>query len=718
MNAAGSRSTMSRRAFIGSAGLTVAFTIVPRGARGAAAAATFAPNAFVRITPDNVVTVVSKHLEMGSGAYTGLATILAEELDADWKQVRVESAPLNKALYANLHYNMQVSGGSSAIANSYDQLRRAGASARAMLVGAAAIEWKAPASEITVSRGVLAHPASGRSATFGQMAEHAARVAPPAEVVLKDPKTFRLIGADVPRVDTASKCDGTALYTLDVKLPGMLTAVVAHPPRFGAVVKSVDDTAARKVPGVKFVVPFDVGVGVVADNYRSALKGRDALVVAWDESKAEMRSDAEIMASYRSRAGKPGFVVRNEGDVAAAEKRAAQVLTAEFEFPYLAHATMEPMNCVIRRSEAGAELWYACQSQFADGPAVARVLGIPEDQVKINTLMAGGSFGRRGDTQSGYVIEATQIAKRLPVGTPLKMIWTREDDMRAGCYRPLFFHKLAASLDREGNLVGWRHRLVGQSLLKGTTVEHMMRNGFDGFSVEGGANLPYATPNIMVDLHTPEDVGVRVMFWRSVGHSHNAFATEVFMDRVAKAANQDPVAFRRRLLAHKPRHLAVLNLAAEKAGWGTPLPKNRARGVAVLESYHSFVAQVVEITRDVEGRISVDRVVCAVDCGVPINPSVIQAQMDGGILFGLDAILNGAITLKEGVVEQGNFDTYKVLHMAEAPAVEVHVVPSTAEPTGVGETSVSVVGPALANAVFALTGKTVSRLPMGDLLKA
>ena len=703
----------SRRTLLNGAGLIVAFTFAPT-ARLYAAAAAAKPateaDAFVRIAPDNTVTVIIKHLEMGQGVTTGLPTIVAEELDADWSQMRFDFAPADAERYKNLAFGMQGTGGSTAINNSYDQLRKAGATARAMLVQAAAQAWKVPAGEITVSKGVVSHAGSKHSATFGELAERAAKVTPPADIKLKDPKDFTLIGTVLPRLDNQGKTTGQAIYALDIVRPGMVYAAIAHPPRFGSTMKSVDDKAAKGVKGVIAIVPISSGVAVVADSFWTAKQARDALQITWDESKAEKRGTAALFAEYKELAKKPGQSARKDGDAAAAMAKATKTVSTEFEFPFLAHAPMEPLDAVVEIKDGACEVWAGCQFQTVDQGNIARVLGFKPEQVTIHTLLAGGSFGRRANFASDFVVETAEVAKALPPGTPVKLIWTREEDIKGGKYRPMYFHSMKAGLDDKGNVTAWTHRIVGQSIMKGTIFDGKP-GSIDATSVEGASNLPYTVPNIDVELHTT-DVGVPILWWRSVGSTHNAYATEVFTDMVAKAAGKDPLAFRQALLGKNPRHKAVLDLVAERAGWGTPLGPNKARGIAVAESFSTIVAEVAEVSRDAKGVIKVDRVVCAVDCGVAVNPDVIRAQMEGGIGYGLGAIMKGAITLKDGIVEQSNFDGYDVLRMDEMPKVEVHIVPSTAAPTGVGEPGVPPVGPAVANAIFALTGKPVTVLPM------
>ena len=639
--------------------------------------AAFEPNAFVWVGSDNRVIVISKHLEMGQGTYTGLATLVAEELDADWSQVSVQGAPADAGRYNNLFWGpMQGTGGSTAIANSFEQMRKAGAAARQMLVAAAAKEWDVAADEITVSKGVIQHQASGKRANFGDMAELAAKQPVPQDVFLKEPSEFTLIGKRLRRKDGLPKVNGTAIYTQDIKLPGMLTALVAHAPRFGATVKSFNADAAKKISGVSDIVQIPTGVAVLAKDFWSAKKGRDALTVEWDETKAIKLGSDEIMASYKKLANLPGAVARNDGDSEKAMGGAAQTIEATFEFPYLAHAAMEPMNCVVNISDQGCEIWNGEQLHTGDQMAVAKTLGLKPEQVKINMLFAGGSFGRRGNPLSDYVLEATTIAKAINGKAPVKMVWTREDDTRGGYYRPMFFHQIKAGLDAKGNPIAWQQRIVGQSIVSGTAFEGMIKDGVDPTSVEGAANMPYTIPNIMIDLHSPK-MQVPVQWWRSVGSTHTAFACETLIDELASKAKQDPVAFRRTLLKGHPRHLGVMELAAEKAGWGKALPAGKGRGIAVHESFNTFVAQVAEVTVHPDKTFSVDRVVVAVDCGIAVNPDVIRAQMEGGLGFGLAAALNSKITLKDGRVEQSNFHDYTVLRINQMPEVEVHIVPSS-----------------------------------------
>ena len=710
---------LSRRRFLqSSAGLTLGFCLpgvaIADGPNGAPKP--FAPNAFLRIDPDDTVTVIAKHLEMGQGSHTGLATILADELDADWSRVRVEGAPADATRYNNLLWGpMQGTGGSSAIANSWEQLRKAGATGRAMLVSAAARQWQVAEDDIRVQAGVVSHPASGRHFRFGDLATAASKETVPEDVLLKDPSEFRLIGRQAGRRDCREKTDGSALFTQDVFLPDMLVAMVAHPPRFGGRVKSFDASRTKRVDGVADVVAIPEGVAVLARDTWSAKKGRDALSVVWDEDDAFKLGTEDILIRYRELANTPGTIASQRGAADQALEGAARVLTASYDFPYLAHAAMEPMNCIIRLGDNECEVWNGEQMQTVDQRALAGLFNLKPEQVKIHMLYAGGSFGRRANKHSDYLLETAHIVKAIGGRAPVKLIWFREDDMRAGYYRPLFHHRLEAAIDAEGRLSGWRHRLVGQSIVADSPLAGMIQNGIDPVSVEGAANLPYANSNLQVELHTPTDIPVPVLWWRSVGSTHTAFSTETFLDEVAEAIGKDPVSWRLELLAEHPRHAAVLKLAVEKAGWNRPLEPSagvrRGRGVAVHESFNTRVAQVAEVSVRPEGSIRVDRVVCAVDCGIAVNPDNIRSQIEGSVGFALSAALYQEITLQEGVVAEENFDAFPLLRIGEMPQVEVHIVASSEAPTGIGEPGVPPLAPAVANAIAAATGKRLRRMP-------
>src|SRR5882757_6338128 len=684
---------------------------------------------FVRIDADNTVTVICKHVEAGQGVWTGLPAVVAEELDASWDQMRAESSPAKVPTYGNFAFgpkgNVQGTGGSTSMANSWDQLRHAGAYARAMLVQAAANRWKVPASEITVSDGVVSH-GSGKHATFGELASAAGKLPLPKEVKLKDPSQFKLIGSEkkLPRLDSHSKSNGTQTFAIDVMLPDMMTAVVLRPPRFGAKVLAIDSTAAKAVPGVVDVVQIPRGVAVVARDTWAAKKGREALKVSWDESGAEKRGTDAIFKEYRQISGGAEAVkVESRGDADAALKTAAKVIDVEFEFPYLAHAPMEPLTAVARLGADKCEVWAGCQFHTIDQANAAQAAGLKPEQVIINTLAAGGTFGRRANAESDYIVEAVSIAKATGGKYPVKVIWTREDDITGGRYRPATYHHVTAGLSQDGKLIAVKQDVVNQSIMAGTPFAAMMKDGVDPTSVEGGTTEQYEVENAHVTW-TQAKVGVPILWWRSVGHTHTAFVKEVVADELAAAAGKDPVAYRLSLMEKNPRSAAVLKLAAEKAGWDQPFPTGktangsfRGRGIAVHESFGSVVAHVAEVTVT-DGTVKVDRVVTAVDCGIAVTPDIVRAQMQSGIGYGLSAALYGKISLTDGRVDQTNFHQYRVLRINEMPrSIEIHIVPSTNPPTGVGEPGTPPIGPAVANAVRAATGIKLRKLPF-DLAAA
>ena len=712
---------LNRRAFLqaGAAvwgGLLIG-CYVPGAPRLAGAATTrkvFAPNAFVRIGSDGAATIIVGKSEMGQGVYTSLPMLVAEELEADWRRIRVESAPVDPA-YNHPLVGMQFTGGSQSVRSSWEQLRKAGAAARVLLIAAAAKTWQVDPGDLRAVNGTVVHGQSGRRLGYGALAEAAARLAPPKDVRLKDPKEFQVIGKPTRRLDAPEKVNGKGQFGLDVTLPGMLTAVVARPPVFGGKALNVRDSKARAIPGVKAVVQIPSGVAVVATGFWPARQGRDALEIQWDDGPNAALSTTGLREQYAGLARTPGTVARKDGDATATLSQAARQVSAEYEVPYLAHATMEPLNCVVNLKPGGCEIWTGTQFQTVDRAAAAAAAGLKPEQVKLHTMLLGGGFGRRANPASDFVVEGVHVAKA--VRAPVKVVWTREDDLRGGYYRPMWHDRIAAGLDGAGNPIAWTHTIVGQSILAGTPFERaMVKDGIDGSSVEGASDLPYAIPNVLVDLHTPR-IGVPVLWWRSVGHSHTAFVVESFLDEVAHAAGKDPLELRRALLGRHPRHRGVLELAAARAGWGAPLPAGRGRGIAVHESFGSVVAQVAEVSVQ-EGRLRVHRVVCAIDCGMVVNPETIEAQMESGIAFGLSAALYGAITLKDGRIEQSNFHDYPVLRMNEMPVIEVHVAPSTEALGGVGEPGVPPIAPAVANALFAASGRRVRRLPIGpDELK-
>jgi len=715
----------SRRSILkAAAGLTIAFYLPPLAKAQTAAPASagpFAPNAFVRIAADNTVTVLSKHIEMGQGPYTGLTTLVAEELDADWSQMRVEGAPADNKLYNNLAFGpIQGTGGSSAIANSFDQLRRAGATARAMLVQAAADQWKVAPSSITVSKGVVRHAASNRQASFGELAQAAAKLPVPANVALKKPEEFTLIGKEgaAPRLDIPDKVNGKAHFTIDINEPGMLTVLVAHPPRFGGKVARVDDAEARKIPGVVDVKTLPSGVAVYANGTWPAMKAREALRITWDESAAERRGTPELLAAYRGATQKTGIVAGKEGDAPGALAKAAgntsaKVIEAEYVFPYLAHAPMEPLNGYIAWDGQRAAARYGCQFQTIDQGSIANVLGLKPEQVTIEMLLAGGSFGRRAQADGELANELAEAAKAIGPNKPIKLVRTRDDDMKGGYYRPMFLHRMKGAVEN-GKIVAWSDTVVGQSFMAGSPFAGMIKDGVDPTQVEGSNDLPYVVENFQCDLHTME-VGVPTLWWRSVGHTHTAYAVEAFVDELLQAASKDPVAGRLELMTKdKSKRLAgALKAVAELAKWNGPQVGNgRARGVAAVESFNTFVAQIAEVSIGKNGEPRVHKVWCAVDCGVAVNPDIIRAQMEGGIGFGLGHALYADLPLDGGRVVPKNFDSYRSLRINEMPEIEVVIVKSNEKPTGVGEPGVPPIGPAVANAIGHLGMQRPRSLPM------
>jgi isoquinoline 1-oxidoreductase beta subunit len=682
---------------------------VPAARAADSAAKPVALNAFVRIGTDESVTVISNHSEMGQGIYTSLPMLLNEELEADWARVRVESSPVD-AVYNHTVFGLMMTGGSTTTNSEYDRFRKMGAMARIMLIAAAAQSWNVDSQTCRAEKGFVIHTATGRRASYGSLADAASRIAPPKDIPLKDPKDFTLVGKPVHRLDTPSKTNGTARFGLDVYIPGMLTAVVARAPVFGGKVVSFNADQAKAIPGVVNVVQVPSGVAVIAKGFWPAKLGREKLEITWDDGPGAALSTVEMRANFSTLSKTPGLVARKVGDPAAALAGAAKTITAEYEVPYLAHCMMEPLNTVVDLHEDRCEIWTGTQFQTGDRAAAAKVAGLKPEQVTLHTTLLGGGFGRRANPSCDFVTEATEVAKAAKV--PVKVVWTREDDIRGGWYRPMWYDHFAAGLDASGNPVAWTHTIVGQSIMAGTMFEsYGIKNGIDSASVEGAADILYGIPNLQVDLHTPKNE-VPVQWWRSVGHSHTGFSVEAFLDEVAHAGGKDPYELRRTLLAGQPRMLAVLDLAAQKANWGSALPAGRARGIATHFSFDSYVAQVAEISVEKDGTVRVHRVVAAVDCGRTVNPDTVKAQLEGGIIFGLTAALKTEITLDKGRVQQRNFNDYPMVRMFESPTIEVFIVPSTEHPTGVGEPGVPPVAPAVANAIFAATGKRVRRLPI------
>ncbi|MBF5039821.1 xanthine dehydrogenase family protein molybdopterin-binding subunit [Methylophilus sp. 13] len=713
---------LSRRSFIKSTalvagGLVVAFSI-PQAKRfmGVANAAEAlplpAPNAFLRIGADDSITVMLAHSEMGQGVWTTLPMLIADELDADWSKIKVEHAPAAPA-YVHTAYGIQITGGSSTTWSEFDRYRQAGALTRVLLLEAAAKQWKVPVAGLRTENGFVIN--GTQKLSYGKLVETASQLPTPTSVTLKKPEQWKLIGKATKRLDSAEKINGTAKFGQDVQFEGLKVAMVARAPVFGTTLKSLDDAAARKVPGVIKVVKVPTGVAVIAEHYWAAKQGREALKLEWALAGHDKPDTPALLKQYQALAQKPGLQAAKAGDVATASKQAKQTIHAEYVLPYLAHAPMEPLNCAVKISDQGCEIWTGTQMQTTDQASAAKILGLKPEQVKIHTLFLGGGFGRRANPRADFVSEAVEVAKAA--GMPVKTVWSREDDIKGGFYRPMFVHKASIALDKQGKPLVWQQTLVGQSIIKGTPFEGVMiKDGIDATSVEGVADSPYVkgTPHHEVQLHSVQSE-VPVLWWRSVGHSHSAFVMESLIDELAHASKQDPLAYRRQLLKDHPRHLAALNLAADKAGWGKPLPTGVFRGIAVHESFGSYVAQVAEVSVK-DGEAKVHRVVMAIDCGLAVNPDGVKAQMESCVAFALGAALSSEVSFKDGQVEQSNFHNYQVLRMKDMPKVDVHIVPSTEKMGGVGEPGVPPLAPAVTNAIFAATGKRIRRLPIGDQL--
>lgn len=670
------------------------------------------PNAFLRIGTDNTITVMLAHSEMGQSIWTTLPMLIADELDADWSSIKVEHAPAAPA-YVHTAYGIQITGGSSTTWSEFHRYRQVGALTRALLVAAAAQELGVPAESLVTENGFVI--SGDKKISYGDLAEAAAKLETPKTVTLKDPKDWKIIGKPTKRLDGPEKINGTAVFGQDIHFEGLKTAMVARSPVFGGKVKSFDANAAKQVKGVLAVVQVPTGVAVIAEHYWAAKQGRDALKVEWDLGAGAQLDTQAMLAEYRQLAANPGATAAKAGDSAAAIAKAAKVVEAEYVLPFLAHSPMEPLNCAVKISDKGCEIWTGTQMQTTDQQAAAKILGLKPEQVKIHTVFLGGGFGRRANPAADFVSEAVHVAKAA--GMPVKTVWSREDDVKGGYYRPMFLHKAKIGLAEDGSPNSWQHVEVGQSIMVGTPFEaFMIKDGVDATSVEGVADSPYLkqVPNHHVSLHTPK-TPIPVLWWRSVGHSHSAFVMESLMDELAYSAGKDPLEYRRSLLKDHPRHLAALNLAAEKASWGQPLPKGVFRGIAVHESFGSYVAQVAEISVN-KGVVKVHRVVCAIDCGLAVNPESLAAQMESSIAFALGATLHSEISFKDGMVQQSNFHDYQVLRMSEMPKVEVHIVSSTEKMGGVGEPAVPPLAPAVCNAVFAATGKRIRSLPIGSQL--
>ena len=680
-------------------------TALGRSAGRLEAAGSFEPNIWLKVNSDDTVRIMLTQLEMGQGVMTSMPMLVAEELDMDWAKIKTEWTPAD-AKYGNPNFGgQQLTAGSNSVRGLWKILRSAGAAARLMLVTAAAQTWSVPESSLTTEKGEVVHKASGRRLKYGALVDKAAALPVPKEVTLKEPKNFTLMGKSVPRLDIPEKVNGSAVFGMDVKLPGLLTARVVRCPVFGGKVASFNADKAKAVPGVKHVVQISSGVAVVADNYWTANKGAQALEIVWDEGKLATLNSADIMRKYADLAKQPGKVARNQGNADTALASSPKKFERVFEAPFLAHATMEPMNCTADVKAGSCDVYVPTQGQTASHNEAIAASGLAADKVKIHTTYLGGGFGRRGEAD--FVTEAVETSKA--VGAPVKVVWSREDDMQHDFYRPISYARMQGAVDAAGNATVFTQHLVQQSLMK--RLGSLPPPGVDFISLEGAANLPYDLPNIKVE-YTEQDPGIPFGFWRSVGASFQGFAVEAFIDELATTAGKDPYQFRHDLLGKAPRHRAALDLAAEKAGWGKPLPQGRARGIAVMECFGSILAQVTEVSVDAKGAVKVHRVVCSVDTGWVINPDTIKQQMEGGIIYGLTAALKGEITIQNGRVTQRHFNDYQMIRHPEMPLIEVFIVPSTAEPGGIGEPSTALAAGSLVNAIYAATGKRVYKLPI------
>jgi CO/xanthine dehydrogenase Mo-binding subunit len=712
--------TVSRREFVtilaAGGGLLLGYRAEGQGAGSTATTAStpgaiapgFAPNAFIRIASDGSITLITPQAEMGQGTHTSMPMLLAEELEVALDQVRVEHAPPDDRLYGNPFFAIQMTGASSSVRAFYDPLRHAGATARTMFVAAAAASWNVDPTPCRAQKGVVTHMPTGRILTYGALAVQAAALPVPDQVALKDPKDFTLIGTPAKRLDTPSKVNGTAQYGIDVRLPGMLIATVAASPIRGGRVAGLDEAKATSVPGVRQIVRLDDVVAVVADHMWAAKQGLAALALRWDDGPNAKLGTADIVQGLAKASQTAGVTARKDGDPASALAGATKKVEAVYESPFLAHVTMEPINCTVHVRKDGCEVWTGSQVLSRAQATAAEVTGFPLEQIVVHNHLLGGGFGRRLEVD--YVTQAVRIAKQ--VEAPVKVVWTREEDVQHDVYRPYYYDRIAAGLDSRGRPVAWTHRMVGPAIIA-RYLPPAFKGGIDPDAVDGAVQLLYEIPAIQVEHVRHEEPVLNTGFWRGVGVTHNTFVIESFIDELAAASKQDPVAFRRTLLGKSPRAMAVLDLAAQEAGWGKPLPRGNGRGMALLYSWWgTYLAQVAEVEVTDSGEVRVHRIVCAVDCGRIVNPEIVRAQIESGVVYGISAALWGEVTLKNGRVEQSNFHNYRVLRMNEAPPIEVHLVGNEEAPGGIGEPGTAVTAPALSNAIYAATGKRLRKLPL------
>jgi len=714
--------TVSRRDFVvmlsaTGGGLMLGWRVGDRSravATAAAAPSGFAPNAFIRIGRDGRVTMIIAQVEMGQGMYTAMPMLLAEELEVGLDQVQLDHAPPDDKLYANPLVGFQMTGASTSVKELYVPMRQAGAAARSMLVAAAAQIWNVDASSCGAHRGVVTHTPTGRTLAYGALVDRAATLPVPTQVTLKDAKDFTLIGTPAKRLDTPAKVNGTAQFSIDVRLPGMKIATVAASPVLGGKLADLDDSKATAIAGVRQIVRLDEVVAVVADHMWAAKQGLAALVIRWDDGPNATVSTADVVRELEVASQQPGVVARKSGDAPAAVVGAATRIDAVYQVPFLAHTTLEPPNCTVHVRPDGCEVWTGSQVLSRAQATAAQVTGLPLEKVVVHNHLLGGGFGRR--LEHDYVTQAVRIAKQ--VDGPVKVVWTREEDVRHDVYRPYYYDRLAAGLDARGQPIAWTHRLVGPSILA-RWAPPAFQNGLDGDALDGAVHLVYDIPAIQVEYVRHEEAVLNTGFWRGVGVTHNTFVIESFIDELAAATQQDPFEYRRALLAKSPRARAVLELAAEKAGWGAKLPAGRGRGIALMYSgWDTYLAEVADVEVSPSGEVRVRRIVCAVDCGTIVNPDIVKAQIEGGVMFGIGGALWGEITIKNGRVEQSNFHNVRVLRINETPAMEVHLVRNSEAPGGIGEPGTAVTAPALANAVFAATGKRIRTLPLERQLRS
>jgi isoquinoline 1-oxidoreductase beta subunit len=671
----------------------------------------FEPDAFVQIDSTGKVTLIIPKVEMGQGVYTSIPMLIAEELEVPLDTVVIAHAPPNEKLFSDPLLGGQLTGGSTSIRYAWEPMRRAGATARVLLISAAAQQWQVDPSTCHAERGEVVHAASSRRIGYGQLADAAAKLPAPQNVTLKDPKDFKLIGTTVKRLDSPEKIDGTAMFGLDVRLPDMVYAAIVNSPVFGGTLVRVDDTNAKKIPGVRQVIKLDNGVAVIGDHTWAAKRGAAALDITWNEGRSASYSTAKVVQELANASKQNGAVARKDGDVTKGFADAKTRVDAVYQQPFLAHATMEPVNCTVSVRADGCDIWVGTQVPTRAVDAGVRITGLPADKITVHNHLLGGGFGRRLETD--FIAQALKVGKQL--NTPVKVVWTREEDVQHDMYRPYYYDTISAGLDANGKPIAWQHRIVGSSILA-RFAPPAFKNGLDPDAVEVASDLPYDLPNQLIDYVRQEPMDIPTAFWRGVGPTRSTFVVESFIDELAAQAKIDPVKYRRDLLDKTPRAKNVLDVATQAAGWGTTLPKGQGRGVSVMHAFGSFLSMVVDVTVNGDGEVAVNRVVCAVDCGMVVNPNTIEAQIQGGVIFAITAALYSEITIKDGRVEQSNFTDYRILRIDQTPAIDVHIIRSTEAPGGIGEPGTAALSPALTNAIYAATGKRLRQLPVGRQL--